>query len=137
MKKLLTLLLLVPIIAFAHDLSFPIVSVIDGDTIKTVLPMPCPLCNVSIRIRDIDTPESTWRGKCDKEKALGLKATEFVKNLAKNQTIMTIRDADWDKYGGRIDAHVFINDVDVGKALLKAGLAKPYDGTGSKPDWCN
>ena len=56
MKTLLVALLLSPIVALAHNMVVPIISVTDGDTIKTIITLPCPLCFVSIRIVGIDTP---------------------------------------------------------------------------------
>lgn len=137
MKKLLAILLLLPTFSFSHDLVLPIISVTDGDTIKTSLTLPCPLCDVSIRIINIDTPESTWRAACVKERELGLQAKVFVENLVKGHSIMTITNHDWDKYGGRINAEVLVNGKNIGEELIKAGLAKPYTGSGPKPDWCN
>lgn len=122
--------------AHAADMVLPIRGVADGDTIKTVVKLPCPLCNVSIRILGIDTPESNHLAKCPKEKDLGMKAKMFVVDLTKGQETMIARNVKWDKYGGRIDAYVEINGVDVGKALIEVGLARPYTGEGPKSDWC-
>lgn len=125
--------------SFAHaaDYVMPIISVIDGDTIKSNVKLPCPLCKVSVRILGIDTPESNYLAKCAAEKEKGLEAKEFTKSLAEGQSTMIISGYKWDKYGGRIDAHVTINGVDVGQALIDKGLAKPYTGIGPKPDWCS
>jgi endonuclease YncB( thermonuclease family) len=139
MKKLIIVLALALTAAhlYAADMVLPITSIVDGDTIKTQLSLPCPLCTVSIRIRDIDTPETTYLAKCTKEKALGVLATNYVKELVGTHEIMTLKDAKWDKYGGRIDAHVFVAGTNIGEALVQKGLAKPYTGEGSKPNWCN
>jgi endonuclease YncB( thermonuclease family) len=137
MKKIIAAFFLSPILAFAHDLVVPIISVTDGDTIKTILTLPCPLCYASIRIAGIDTPETNYLAKCAREKERGILATNFVKNLVKNQPVMIIKDPSWDKFGGRIDATVIVNDKNIGNELLAAGLAKPYNGTGPRPDWCN
>lgn len=137
MKKFVTILLLLPLVAFATNMTLPIVQVIDGDTIKTVLSLPCPLCNASVRIRGIDTAETTYLAKCDLEKATGKKAALYAERLLSGYHVMTVSNVQWDKYGGRIDANVSVNDIDIGSALIDAGLAKPYNGIGPKPDWCN
>lgn len=136
-KSILAIILLASSVASAHELLLPIRGVTDGDTIKTVVTLPCPLCEVSVRIIGIDTPESTNRfAQCEKEKMLGIQATEFVKRLVATHTLMIVTDTDWDKYGGRILGTVYVNGVNIGQELINAGLAKPYFGSGPKPDWC-
>lgn len=149
-------LLAVPTIvvpAFADSVQktmiLPITVIHDGDTIETDLTwrLPTPLNKVSIRIRGIDTPElpaesytvtgKLNRAKCIKEAELALKARDRVRQIAKDKTTMRITNFDWDKYGGRIDADVEINGVDIGKTLLAENLARPYTGEGPKSDWCS
>ena len=137
MKIIFALLLsLLSLSSFAADMTLPIRGVTDGDTLRSTLKLPCPLCNVSVRILDIDTPESNYLAKCPKEKELGLQAKAFVTSLAENQTTMMARNVRWDKYGGRILAYVEIDGKDVGQQLIDRGLAKLYTGSGPKPDWC-
>jgi micrococcal nuclease len=125
----------------------PIVEIHDGDTIKSILKgLPEPLNHMEVRVLGIDTPEMPApsykatgkldRAKCVKEAELALKARDFVIDIAKGQTKMKITNFSWDKFA-RIDADVNINGKDIKTELLKAGLAKPYFGIGSKPDWCN
>jgi micrococcal nuclease len=139
MKKLLVAALLSTIMSasVALDMTLPITAVIDGDTIKTTLSLPCPLCSVSIRILGIDTPETGFLAKCPAEKVKGLAAKEYLKKLVGDQKTMTVHNVQWDKYGGRMDANVEINGIDVGKDMLEKGFAKPYTGVGPKPDWCS
>lgn len=123
--------------AIASELLMPIRGVTDGDTIKTVVTLPCPLCEVSIRINGIDTPESTKRlAMCEKERLLGIEATEFLRRLVAQHTLMVVTNAEWDKYGGRILGTVYVNGINLGQAMIDAGLAKPYFGSGPKPNWC-
>ena len=96
--------------AAAPTLTLPIVGGIDGDTISTTLPLPCPLCRASVRVRGVDTPEkSKARAKCGKEIELAHNATAVTKDLIGSATTMTLRNFKWDKYGGRIDADVTIS----------------------------
>ncbi len=123
--------------AVASPVALPIVKVIDGDTIKTKLPsLPDTISDVSIRIVGIDTPEKNPRAKCLAEHVRGVKASDFVKSLAKNNKDMLVDNMKWDKYGGRIDGTVIIGGVDVAKELINQGLARPYNG-GKKGDWCS
>jgi endonuclease YncB( thermonuclease family) len=130
-------LALASITASAADLELPIRKVVDGDTISTNLKIPCPLCNISVRIIGIDTPESTYLAKCPSELAKGLAAKAFLTNFVIGHPTMTISKLKWDKYGGRIDAVVIINGINVGDEMIRQGFAKPYTGTGPKPDWCS
>jgi endonuclease YncB( thermonuclease family) len=138
MKNILISLLLslASVSAFSADMIMPIRGVADGDTIRSSLKLPCPLCNVSVRILGIDTPESTYLAKCPAEKARGLEAKAFLINITAGQETMTARNVKWDKYGGRINAYVEIAGKDVGQQMIDRGLAKPYTGTGPKPNWC-
>jgi micrococcal nuclease len=136
-KTLISILLsLVAFSASAADMIMPIRGVADGDTIKSTLKLPCPLCNVSVRILDIDTPESTYLARCAREKALGLEAKAFLTRLIEGKETMMARSIKWDKYGGRINAHVEIDGVNVGDLMISKGFARRYTGTGPKPDWC-
>src|SRR5690606_34608940 len=127
---------IISVASFATDMTLPIRGVVDGDTLRSTVKLPCPLCSVSVRIRGIDTPESNYLAKClaEKEKAVAAKA--FILTLIGTSQTMLAKNVKWDKYGGRIDAIVEINGVDVGKEMIAKGFAKPYSGTGDKPDWC-
>lgn len=150
MKKILTTLTLL-IISFNimanhnvfHDsgniLIMPIVEVIDGDTIRSSLSLPAPLNKLSIRLANIDTPESTWRAKCPKEKLLGLEAKEFLKDYLKSSKIMILRNFKYGTYAGRIVSEVYVNidntEVNIGEILIGKGYARIYEDF-NKPNWC-
>lgn len=137
MKKILFAVLLVSAgLANATDMVLPIRGVADGDTLTSTVKLPCPLCQVSVRIRGIDTPESNFLAKCPAEKVKGQAAKEFLINLTKGKDSMMARNIKWDKYGGRIDAVVEIDGKDVGQLMIEKGFAKPYTGQGPKPNWC-
>lgn len=119
-----------------QPLTLPIVAVIDGDTIRTHLPLPPPLDVVSVRILNIDTGETGHRSQCQRERALGRMATDEVHRIAADATTMSVTELKWDKFGGRINGVVHINGINVGEHLISTGLAQRYTGKGSKPDWC-
>ena len=83
----------------------------------------------------IDTPEKGGRAQCESEAALGEQATEFAKQTIKPGDVVQVEIVGWDKYGGRIDAYIYINGMSFGDMQIAAGLAKPYDG-GTKESWC-
>lgn len=138
---ILTLFLVFP--AFAHNdiYRWPVLRVVDGDTIAVIVPnLPPELWEVKIRVKNIDTPE-TRRGrggaKCDKEIELGNAATEFVVDLIEQSDSITFTNVEWGKWGGRVAADVYIDGKLLSNILLDNGYAQPYDGTGSKPSWCD
>ncbi len=140
MVKILILssLVFVPILSHAANWILPLKGVVDGDTLQTeVKSLPTPLNHVLIRIRGIDTPESNYLAKCEREKYLGLEAKRYLTNLVSQRSKMTITNYKYDKYGGRIVADVRIKGIDIGKKMIELGYARPYNGTGSKSDWCN
>ena len=106
----------------------------DGDTCYVTAPsLPVPLQNMSIRILGIDTPEI--RGKCEEEKKLALEAREFANKMFRDANSIEFANLDWDKYGGRILADVYIDGKSYKDEIINTGLARPYDG-GTKQEWC-
>ncbi len=140
-KYLLIFCFIFPIVALAQTyMLLPIISVYDGDTIKTSFGnrLPSPLNKVSVRIRGIDTPERGWRAKCEKEANLAEQAKQYLTDLIKttNATKIKVENFKWDKYGSRILADVKIRGIDVASYLMSKGVAVPYSGSGPKFDWC-
>lgn len=147
MKKLLiALCLLSPIVHAEQPLLLPIVSIYDGDTIKTELPLPAPLNKMSIRIRHIDTPEmpaasyattgKLGRAQCVQEALRALASKQIVSSLAGEYQLMTITNYEYGKYGGRIVGDVKIGNVDIATHLIENGYAVKYEGGTKTKDWC-
>lgn len=59
---------------------WPIVKVIDGDTIKVDArgDFPPALATLNVRLRGVDTPEKGGRAKCEAERRAGRAATAFT-----------------------------------------------------------
>lgn len=116
--------------------SWPVVGIKDGDTIAVEIPgLPPALNPVAIRLRGVDTPESGGRAKCAAERNLAQRATGFTKRAIKRGQRIEFAKPDWDKYGGRIDADIWIDGVPLADQLIAAGLARAYDG-GKRGSWC-
>ena len=144
MKKLLLALLLLPTLAFAeakkpegvtYDLK--IMRVIDGDTVEFEAPfLPEPLDKkLSIRVWGVDTPEKSFRAKCEKEAAMGAEASKFTQDLVANAKTTQITIFDWDKFGGRVLGDVLIDGQSLTKMLIEKGYAREYYGD-AKESWC-
>lgn len=121
----------------AQELTVPLIRVIDGDTIETRLEsLPLSLQKVYIRVRGVDTPETSVRlARCLNEIERGKKAKLALKELTQSVKVMTLSNLSWDKYGGRIDADVSIEGLSLSKWLLDNGYAKAYTGK-TKSSWC-
>ena len=92
MKKLLPIILLFASgISYSADIKLPIEGITDGDTIKTSLNLPCPLCTVYVRIRNIDTPETSYLAKCSKERHLGAQAKDYLNFATRNKKTMIVK----------------------------------------------
>ena len=111
------------------------ISAYDGDTFRVDVADIHPLIgrNMPIRLRGVDTPEI--RGKCDQEKALAIKARDFVRELLANAETIVLKNIDRGKYF-RIVADVSVDGVDLGETLIENGLGRLYDG-GKKESWCD
>lgn len=119
-----------------QSMYFPIVSVIDGDTIETRNnKLPTPMDKISIRVDGIDTPESTYRAKCDKERQLGIEAKKALITVLKPYKRMVVSNCRYDKYGGRWLCNVKVGNIDIAYYMVYYGYARRYDGR-IKSDWC-
>jgi micrococcal nuclease len=144
MKKLLTILLLVPCLVLAQGkqksgvtYDAEITRVIDGDTVAFRAPfLPAPLKpELSIRVFGVDTPEKGHRAQCESENARGQAATAFTKNAIAQATQRQIILMDWDKYGGRVLGDVILNGQSLRQMLIVNGYAREYYGE-AKTSWC-
>jgi endonuclease YncB( thermonuclease family) len=102
--------------------------VIDGDTIED------RAAGARYRVANIDAPETGENAKCFRERHRG--------ELAKREAIRLVRGArstqvrrTWrtDRYGRRV-AFVLVDGQDLGEALMKRGLARPW--RGRRERWC-
>ena len=122
-------------LAAEQQYTWPVINVIDGDTIHIEMQeLPLPLRKILIRVNGVDTPEKGHLAKCQREKDFSIKATEFTKAFVKEGQVV-FKNPKWDKYGGRIDADVYVNGKNLTEELIKQGLGKAYDG-GKKQSWC-
>lgn len=108
----------------------------DGDTFHVTLPetsLPSPLNKVKIRIKHIDAPEYGKSAKCPGEEEKAKQAKDLLSTLV-NGKVVELKNFKWDAYGGRIDADVFIDGINVAKRLLESGLVHYY--TNKRTTWC-
>ena len=144
MKKLLLLLLVVPVLVLAQSKQKPgvtydavITRVIDGDTVAFQADfLPAPLKKeLSIRVYGVDTPEKGFRAQCPSEAQRGEAASAFTKQLIANSQLRQVVLMDWDKYGGRVLGDVILNGVSLRQQLIANGFAREYYGE-AKTSWC-
>jgi endonuclease YncB( thermonuclease family) len=142
MKKLLAVLLAVPTLALAAPrvgvvYDYPIVRVIDGDTVVVSTPfLPLPLKpQLSVRIYGVDTPEKGSTAKCPAEIEKGKAASAFTSQLVKAAKDKKVSIIDWDKYGGRVLGDIILDDKPLSTSLIDNGYAYAYFG-GAKRSWC-
>jgi len=120
-----------------EEYDFPITRIIDGDTVAFEADfLPAPLKQeLSIRVYGVDTPEKSWRGKCESEQALGEKASKFTKKLIAEGKVIKVAIYKWDKFGGRVLGDVIIDGKSLRHALIDKGYAREYYGD-KKESWC-
>ena len=148
MKKLLAVLLLVPVLAFAQKTpqgatyDAKILRVTDGDTVVIAAPfLPAPFKpELAIRVFGVDTPEKGFRAQCPSEAQRGEAASAFTKN-AINQAAaqggkFQVTMYGWDKFGGRVLGDILVNGQSLRAALIANGFAREYYGE-AKQSWCN
>lgn len=111
--------------------------IVDGDTFKATVLLAdgIEVMSVSVRLRNVDTPE--LHGQCDSEIARAEQAKQRLSELIPVGSVIEISNVKNDKYPGRIDANVFDeNNRDVGLILIKEGLGRSYSG-GKRQSWCD
>ena len=115
-----------------------IIRAIDGDTIVITAPyLPAPLKpELGVRIFGVDTPEKSFRAKCESEKVRGEQASVFVKNLIVSTKKHQVVLYDWDKFGGRVLGDMLFDGMSLRELLIKNGFARAYFGD-AKQSWCN
>ena len=103
--------------------------VVDGDTIR------CE--GQRIRLDGFDAPpDGSEKSSCDGADMILGRAVSHVLNVWLSNSVVDVRPTfKRDSYGRRI-AVVFADGLNVGDVLIDAGLAKPYDGQGPRPNWC-
>ena len=118
--------------------AYKITRVIDGDTVEIAvdfLPEPLPP-KLSIRVLGIDTPEKAPRAQCEAEAEKAKLASAFTKNAIATAAVIDVQIKSWDKYGGRVLGHVFLDGQSLAEMLINQGLARAYFGE-AKSSWCN
>ena len=146
MKKLLVLLLLVPVLAFAQakapaksaTYDAQILRVTDGDTVVIAAPfLPAPFKpELAIRVYGVDTPEKGHRAMCPSEAQRGEAASAFTKNAIAQGGKFQVTMYGWDKFGGRVLGDILINGQSLRAGLIANGFAREYYGE-AKQSWCN
>ena len=111
-----------------------VVKVIDGDTLDVLARVWLgQTVHVRVRLDGVDTPE--LRGRCAGERAQAQEARSWLVRQLAGRTI-SLRQVRLGKYAGRVVARVELDDgQDLSVMLLRAGLARPYDGR-ERADWC-
>ena len=115
-----------------------VTAVVDGDTleVRARIWLGQELAT-RVRLAGIDTPE--LRASCPQERALALRATDFLERRLGGGPVSTgvrLHDIENGKYAGRVVARVETADgEDLADLLLGAGLAQRYDG-GRRASWC-
>ena len=143
MKKILLLLLAIPLLAFAQKTPIgatydaQILRVTDGDTVVISAPfLPKPLKpELAVRIYGVDTPEKGFRGQCDSEKLRGEAASVFTKILVQASQQRQVIVYGWDKFGGRVLGDIILNGQSLRAQLIANGFAREYYGD-AKQSWC-
>ncbi|MBV1707181.1 MAG: thermonuclease family protein [Hyphomicrobiales bacterium] len=115
--------------------------IVDGDTFEAKMRIWFGLEKVTlVRVRGIDAPE--LHARCAAEARGAKAARSTLRDFIGGRRVM-LREVGVDKYGGRIDASVWVYDPTAPQAppenldglMLAAGLVRVYHG-GRRHSWC-
>jgi endonuclease YncB( thermonuclease family) len=133
---------LLPIIVMASEPAPPIKAVvtrvIDGDTVAIAAAwVPDPMKKeIAVRVYGVDTPEKSFRAKCEKEALKGEEATAFTKTQIDKAKKIEVSYVGWDKYGGRVLGDILLDKKSLRMSLINNGFAREYFGD-AKQSWCD
>ncbi len=115
--------------------------IVDGDTFEARMRIWFGLEKVTlVRVRGIDAPE--LHARCAAEAKGAEAARSTLRDFIAGRRVL-LREVGVDKYGGRIDASVWVFDPSAPQAppenlatlMLAARLVRPYHG-GKRHSWC-
>jgi len=123
-----------PFNAFDGPVTADVVRVIDGDTFEAAARIWLgQAIDIHVRIAGIDAPE--LHARCAQERAQAEAARDFLAHRIEGGQVR-LSAVRYDKFGGRVDAIVQDGQGDIGAAMVRARLARPYHGERRKP-WCD
>ncbi len=113
-----------------------VIEVMDGDTVKVRARIWLGQdLSTRVRLVGIDAPE--LNGGCARERALAERARAFLAAADGGPVEVRLFEVRYGKYARRVVARMETAEaIDLGAALIAAGLAQPYDG-GRRPTWCD
>ncbi len=127
----------------AGPLPAQVVAVLDGDTIEVRVQIWLGQeLRTRVRLAGIDAPE--LKGKCDRERDLARRARAYLLDrigpaaagAGAGAGAVRLWEVRYGKYAGRVLARVeTLDGTDLGRDLVAAGLARPYDGR-RRASWC-
>lgn len=134
MFKIVSFLVFLFVTGVANAMPVVVDYIIDGDTFAGRVALADDTkITVRVRIRNVDTPEI--HGACESEIRDANRARARLEQLLPIGKTADLRQIKDDKYLGRIDALVFIDDRDIGQILIDEKLGRPYSG-GRRDGWC-
>ncbi len=121
---------LIPGSLAAADFAWPVVRVIDGDTVAVdaSADMPVEIAELRVRLRGVNTAETGHRAACEAERAAGEAAAAFTAEAVADASEILVRAPEWGAWGGRIVADLVLDGRSLAALLIAAG----YDGDA----WC-
>ena len=114
MKKLVLIIFLITLNSFSQNIKGKVTAITDGDTFK-LLKKDSTL--IRVRIANIDCPE--------RKQPFSKRAKQFTSDAIFNK-VVEIQVLKKDRYGRFIANVIYNNSLNLGKELLKAGLAWHY-----------
>lgn len=110
-----------------------VLGVLDGDSFRArVQVWPGVFTETVVRVAGIDAPETA--GQCAEEKRMAQSAKLRLAELLTSGKVR-LSAVKPDKFGGRVDAVVTVDNKPVADVLLAESLVKPYDGK-ARGNWC-
>ena len=122
----------------AADYAWPVVRILDGDTVEVDAAgdLPPELARVKVRFQGVDTPERGRNASCEKEKRAAEAAAQFTASRLRGAESVVFRGLRWGKYA-RVVAEAVVDGRSLSRLLIRHGHGRSYDGKSSRRSWCD
>ena len=119
------------------DYAWPVIKVIDGDTVAVdaSADLPPELSKLKVRLDGVDAPGIGRYSNCRSEEEAGQAAKVFAEMQIGAARRIVVRNPKWDKYGGRVLAHLILDGKTLSALLIEAGHGRLYR-RGKRRSWC-
>ena len=127
-----------PSVSWADEYNWPVINVIEGNTlvVDARATFPDNLALIMVSVPNIEVPQSRPRAECAVEAIAAREAIRFTHRLTIRTKKIVMHDPVWGHLGGQVFARISFDGLFLSDLLIEAGFAREYEG-GPMKGWCD